>query len=840
MDHGTSAAGSSNSRGLTIGRQRKQPKADGDASDVKRFQCPRCPKSFSRIENLTRHQANHDDVGKFVCTICRKRFTRSDLLNRHRKIHGSVVQSVQVKDEHVTDTQTASPGGRSQPSQPRGFNNLVHQDDGAGFPQSTGAHYPQVAPAQGGTYPPIMNRDEFQHHSRPTYGSPTPNYTTNMSNSPLTHNQQGQGLASLMEAALGPPENPAPYDPYALPPTETAIDPSLWDGFLMFGDAPSTYMGAYDADISWTLNFQSEGSPSYFDMDMLNPIEFDENPYQNAHSAYGQPTQLGTVNNDADDEDTNDWPDKACGPPSPTRHLPLPHRPLLPVSWQPVIEESRMSGIPMKTSALQKRSIQYVDDTIRTAILNALNVPAKNEFSQPGINDTTLTFPPAEALDYFLRLYIHHVHLRFPIIHIPTFDLYNVPPLLLASMMFLGSSHSKSDCGRFSRVFFEYATGSFADQQRRDSRHMRNIDNILTLFLLCLGGAWSGSKQLYEFAEGGRGNLITACRRGRLLDCRPTIRNQHGRVELNWMNWIENEKRKRLGLSIYIFDCQYPALFNCQPYVSKAETTNCAFPCPEEYYEAATAETWKILLGPADMPPSSYHLHALNCVLLHKWVKPTPPLVNVGEFGNIVLLYAIHTHIFEWRTSISMLNPTGLMGLGTKAQPIGEGLRERRKWLVDALDSWSECYQTQHTSIAASLLHRLGYISLDVSLSDMHLVGGRSASPEDGNFAEENLKYWANSEIATSTMTHVHYMLDICYQAIERGAAATSSYEIASCLFTGGMICWAYAKLKIGTSRDHYLLAVRKASQALHDMGCWRMCAMFGRILSGLEIPKEK
>jgi hypothetical protein len=44
----------------------------------------------------------------------------------------------------------------------------------------------------------------------------------------------------------------------------------------------------------------------------------------------------------------------------------------------------------------------------------------------------------------------------------------------------------------------------------------------MTTFLLCLAGTWSGSKQAYEFAEGGRGPLITACRRARLLDCRPS------------------------------------------------------------------------------------------------------------------------------------------------------------------------------------------------------------------------------------------------------------------------------------------------------------------------------
>jgi len=61
----------------------------------------------------------------------------------------------------------------------------------------------------------------------------------------------------------------------------------------------------------------------------------------------------------------------------------------------------------------------------------------------------------------------------------------------------------------------------------------------------------------------------------------------------------------RLLTKLQLFDSQYPALFNNQPYISKAETTNCIFPCPEEYWEAVTADQWKMLVGPADMPPST-------------------------------------------------------------------------------------------------------------------------------------------------------------------------------------------------------------------------------------------
>ncbi|KAL5313528.1 hypothetical protein ACEPPN_017948 [Leptodophora sp. 'Broadleaf-Isolate-01'] len=787
-----------------------------------RFQCPKCPKTFSRIENLTRHQANHEEVGKFSCVVCKKRFTRSDLLNRHRRIHGPQSDS----KSHVTNENASS-----SPDQ-RAFGDLVHRDDRSSASRGGSSSLANSSPGAG--YQPMP--PAYQQPVQPVYQHPLPP----RSDSNILHPQATtQGLTSLMEAAL------APQDNFAFTPVEN-INPSLWDGFMRFGENANMYMGSYDADMSWTLDYlPSEHSPNYLlDQDMLNAFDdFGDNPYQYQSMQYEQPPPVNdTEDAEGEDEDTTDWPDKIEKPAAPARYAPrvIPIQ-LRQISWQSVVDEARGSGLSVVTI----RPMHSITHQLRDLLLNTLNGDnIRNEFSRPEISDAL--FPPAEALDYFLRLYVRHIQPRYPVLHLPTFDIYSSPPLMLIAMMFLGSSHSSVDRGRFSRLFHEHLRIACMRKQELEKKWLRSIDNVLTYFLLCLAGTWSGSKHSYEFAEGGRGILVTACRRARLLDCRPVSRVeidpylQPGRSHLEavWLAWIETERRKRLGMSIYIFDCQYPALFNNQPYVSKAETTNCVFPCSEELWEAHNAETWKMLVGPPDMPPPTYYLHALNCCLLRKWIKPSPPIVKAGEFGKIVLMYALHTHIFEWRQSTSMLNPTGLMGtFGNSAHDMGQGLRERRKWLVDGLDSFAECYKTPTTSIAAQLLHYLGYVSLDVSLSDMHLVAGRSVNKNDGKFAEENLKYWANSEISDKTMGHVYNMLALCHHCINSGVAADSSYEIAVCLFTGGMVCWAFAKLRGNALTEQYVDQVRKASLALRQMGCWRMCSMFGRILQGFEAP---
>lgn len=365
----------------------------------------------------------------------------------------------------------------------------------------------------------------------------------------------------------------------------------------------------------------------------------------------------------------------------------------------------------------------------------------------------------------------------------------------------------------------------------------------------------------------------------RLLDCRPSAKGDIERfqregltlTEATWTAWIETEKRKRLGLCIYVrcFLSLTWALLTHVRYLTansqRCLTTSHTSAKRKRQTASSLAQRsiglrrlrtngkcssarlmhrlqrwYSNIYIVSLLMLSRYYLHALNSCLLRKFVKPTPPVAKTGgEIGKLILLYALHTHIFEWRQSTSMLNPTGLMGtFGTSRIPVSEGLKERRKWLQDALDSWGDCYGAT-ANVSATLLHKLAYISLDVSLSDMHLVAGRSNNTNDGDFAEENLKHWANSAMADSTMNHVYTMLDICHSAVNSGTVPESSFEVAVCLFTGGIICWAYAKLRKDASRDKFLQHMRNASAALTEMGCWRMCCMFGRILKSFEAQQR-
>ncbi|KAL5274342.1 hypothetical protein ACFFRR_000837 [Megaselia abdita] len=67
------------------------------------YQCPDCPKTFQKEEQLTRHKRCHvPDDQKFNCEICQKKFNRKDNLRQHMKIHSD--DKTKVKQERLLCT----------------------------------------------------------------------------------------------------------------------------------------------------------------------------------------------------------------------------------------------------------------------------------------------------------------------------------------------------------------------------------------------------------------------------------------------------------------------------------------------------------------------------------------------------------------------------------------------------------------------------------------------------------------------------------------------------------------------------------------------------------------
>jgi hypothetical protein len=251
------------------------------------------------------------------------------------------------------------------------------------------------------------------------------------------------------------------------------------------------------------------------------------------------------------------------------------------------------------------------------------------------------------------------------------------------------------------------------------------------------------------------------------------------------------------------------AVFQRQPYISKAETVNASLPCSEIFWNAPTAWAWKALLGPAEIPPSTYFLTTLTTILLHNEIPGVLPFPALDDFCKTLYAYVLHTHVFEWRQTICMLNPTGLITSPISLAPenIGISLQERRKWLEGCLRNWAsaygDCNQEDFTnrnskSSSGILLYHLASLALHLNFSDLHIVAGRSGSDADIGLAMQSLRNWLQGERVQKIFACNSQMLDAAHEAIFAGDAQRSGYELAVSLFIGGLTSWAISRFGSG------------------------------------------
>ncbi|RHZ63451.1 uncharacterized protein CDV56_108195 [Aspergillus thermomutatus] len=574
----------------------------------------------------------------------------------------------------------------------------------------------------------------------------------------------------------------APLDPntYSSSKSITQSSPnsgSPWPygSYGMYGE------GCLDTDLAWILDIDLVDYPGLQKDHGFNLDNIGSQAYPDRHYERPMPGNISTMGETASrhqggqtcdypaDDNQNDWPDEdpVPGAPAPPEIPPtdIPGQ----ESWvEP--DEVRLFRNRYKSGHWQ---FLGVTPDVRARLLATLADSASIEHGLLPPDESK--FPVPEVLEYFLLLFFEFVHPRFPVLHKPTFSMAAAPPYLVLAMILLGSSHSRTNRGKFVAVYLHSATTMFMRLHALKPSFLRSVENILTLLFLCVSGAWSGHKR------------ATRSTRAKLLD--------------TWKAWIELEQRKRLGLAIYMFDLQFPALFHNQPYISKGETVNLVLPCEAAFWEAKSPEAWKVLLGPAEIPSAMYFMVPLDTCLLYPEIKHDPPYAPIDSYSKIILMYALFGHIFEWRQNMNIVLHSAFIR-GPESIGPAEGLADRQRWLRNGLKAWLDNYHHSNTRGNASqappaglLLHHLANIYLDINISDLHLYAGRSGLTEDIQLAEDALRRWCQSSGSRRTIERVHEMLDLARRTIEDEIAPTCSFEISVALLTGGLICWMYDRL---------------------------------------------
>ena len=274
----------------------------------------------------------------------------------------------------------------------------------------------------------------------------------------------------------------------------------------------------------------------------------------------------------------------------------------------------------------------------------------------------SFVLPPLAAVNVFIGLFFKHCSPQMPVLHHATVNTNkDLPPPLIAAMIVIGAIYSHlKHTRRFAIVLLDAIRWHLQVAVECNNALMRSPMIIYAQALIVHTGLWCGNKRAFEFAEVGRGALVTYIRRikfGEQLPISTTHTMTGSALDSDWRKWVQEESQKRLAWVVYTIDSQFPSLLNLPPTISVGEVRDLGCPCDEEFWAASSARTWKHLLGPAPVPPSRSFAAAVGPFVLGGDVTSKRdgsemrsgqlPALNLNPWSAFLVLTTVTHHIYQ-------------------------------------------------------------------------------------------------------------------------------------------------------------------------------------------------
>lgn len=317
-------------------------------------------------------------------------------------------------------------------------------------------------------------------------------------------------------------------------------------------------------------------------------------------------------------------------------------------------------------------NLQNPYNQLSDQILNFFYPP--NQAIDPTSAGMNLYFTPDNIKD-FLDKYTHF-HVHTPLLHIPTFKIMDAYTGLLAGMCCIGACYS--DCVTAANVremmdFLEVAlardckmmSASQLQVQQIQAGTRADVEQLQAVLLMCILLIWNGTPHQRERARQIYPLLAANARRFSLfqpsidparlsplhqIDFNPQTFDSRN---FNWELWVDEERRIRLMLGIFLTDSAMGLYFNSPPQFSAFEI-HLPLPSDDAAWDAETSDDCAAALGlhgpdaarernpsgtqRAKQPEMDWALKAL----LHNY-QMQPGSTNL--YGKFVLIHAILTLI---------------------------------------------------------------------------------------------------------------------------------------------------------------------------------------------------
>ena len=295
----------------------------------------------------------------------------------------------------------------------------------------------------------------------------------------------------------------------------------------------------------------------------------------------------------------------------------------------------------------------------------------------------------------FLDLYSNFQG-HWPIIHVPTFNPFEVYEGLLLAMICIGAvysdrmnlpqvralvSHVKTGIERSSR-FLHLPEDFRQNLDINDLEVQQGFEELKAVFMIEMLSIWHGDPIQRQNSRNEYGKVVSLARKLRMLQpvsmdsssC--SILHQPSPVyeqvsadhvcstQWNWKTWLRQEKRSRLMFVIFLLDTARVIYFNCQPFLDPGEI-QLPLPADDAAWEAKSANECAAALGlqgpqaqasntTGSLRRKQHEMHLAMRALLHPTFEF--PLRSTNAYSKFILVHALHVQIWNVQRQLTSNN----------------------------------------------------------------------------------------------------------------------------------------------------------------------------------------
>ncbi|KAF2148167.1 hypothetical protein K461DRAFT_325084 [Myriangium duriaei CBS 260.36] len=735
---------------------------------------PGCGKSFTRSDHLQRHALNHSQ-GNSTCPRCSVHFKRQDLLERHLERH-------RRKDEEAGGVGLGVVGTRKRLW--RDIDGSIVEDrpeQSRILPEPATTREVRVQPAI--PLSPSRSLSSTEYHSR--------------DNSYLTIDADDLFLSHDISSLdpehidfFGDSSWEAPH------PTTVSLDDHIFapDTASSF-NMPFTTFNNY----SWLFDVDKDQEPEGF-----SNQEGYSTSLQNTSSYITAPLSQTVFSSTSNPGMLMPSPRSSASlyrgnidqPQLPSLHLPA----------STVALSTPESSLPAKTVHIRP----IIDDTVHKRILDLIsqaNVKAPNGSSSVQTTDPLLSI---SAMQKYCDLFFRFFNVSYPLIHTPTFEPSQSQPLLVQSIILLGTTYADKHAHRLAvcihdtmRIqLFQHAAFSALPQLW-----------MLQAILLteCFGKSRAGQKQ-YDMSHLFHGMLINLIRRS---DCQsatlPSPENESIDPEQKWRIAMDVEQRKRLAFLCFLWDTQHAVLFSQSLCMSSFELRT-TLPCDPEIWESGSASEW------ASRRKGSENITFLS--VLKSFVSSEKGNMghNLNAFSKLLILHGLMSIFWDmkrrdqtslgsasltldWKPRISQAYEAWRADFEAYCMTTTMNMSNN----VNVKDDFVK-FSTNTMAIyhAAQICLNVEILDLQICAGAQHIIG-RAVTSTDFTRSCTAIKNWVNNEpsMARKAAWHAAHML-------RDGVMNLKNWDVDDvfhypwCLYLATLTCWTFhSVLRNQNERPH-------------------------------------